>query len=184
MAFSGMGFQVSSTGNVRPPSFMYAFERHQQHPIFTHFSVYEDAGKSLTQFVGLGCTYPGAAQVSGVAGFMQSATSAADLPTLIPFERWDAERHYSPRPEGVALRPTSPNFNSNTDSPHTHTTPTHTRSHTCAHTRMRWRICTRDCCDDSFFVCWRNGQDLLTCLPPKSSPCCIKCLLNNPLVMT
>lgn len=50
----------------------------------------------LVQIVDISCTYPGAAATRSVAGFWSTAIDADDLPTVIPYNRWAIERHYSP----------------------------------------------------------------------------------------
>ena len=46
--------------------------------------------------MGLSCAYPGPAAEASVAGFWGAAAVGADLPTVIPYDRWAIERHYSP----------------------------------------------------------------------------------------
>lgn len=52
-------------------------------------------GEAVTEIVGLSCTYPGQAAMHSVAGFWDTAVSSADLPTVIPHDRWAIEARYS-----------------------------------------------------------------------------------------
>jgi acyl carrier protein len=62
------------------------------------FSDDEAGGAGITEVLGLSCVYPGQAGAagSGAAGFWHSALAAADLPCVIPHNRWDIDRCYSP----------------------------------------------------------------------------------------
>ena len=55
-----------------------------------------DGGAGVTEIVGLSCAYPGAAAADSVMGFWGAAVAGTDLPTVIPYDRWAIERHYSP----------------------------------------------------------------------------------------
>ena len=55
----------------------------------------------MTEVAGLSCTYPGTAAIGGVSGFWNAAIVGADLPTVVPHNRWPIERHYSPDVAGA-----------------------------------------------------------------------------------
>lgn len=57
---------------------------------------HSDNDDTATEIVGLSCAYPGPAAASSVMGFWQAAAGGADLPTVIPHDRWAIEQHYSP----------------------------------------------------------------------------------------
>ena len=52
-------------------------------------------GRAATSVVGISCRYPAPA-ADGAAGFFAAMSASADLPRLIPIERWDLEPLYSP----------------------------------------------------------------------------------------
>ena len=56
---------------------------------------------AVTKIVGLSCTYAGPAAAEGVAGFWGAAAAGADLPAVVPYDRWAIERHYSPDVTGA-----------------------------------------------------------------------------------
>lgn len=79
--------RLADARNVPPPALESGYA--------SEGSTIEPAG-SVTEVVGLSCTFPGAAMSKSVTGFWQTALASADLPTVIPHARWDVERHYSP----------------------------------------------------------------------------------------
>ncbi|PSC74792.1 Polyketide synthase [Micractinium conductrix] len=56
----------------------------------------DNHGFGMTEIAGLSCTYPGTAAIGGVSEFWHAAIVGADLPTVVPHNRWSIERHYSP----------------------------------------------------------------------------------------
>lgn len=61
------------------------------------------AAASVTALVGLSCAYPCSAVADGPSGFWRAAAAGADLPTTIPYDRWDIEQHYAPDIAGEQL---------------------------------------------------------------------------------
>ncbi|PSC67708.1 non-ribosomal peptide [Micractinium conductrix] len=80
-----------------------AFKRNNSAPLASPSSLSSDwsmcsdnHGFGMTEVAGLSCTYPGTAAIGGVSGFWNAAIVGADLPTVVPHNRWPIERHYSP----------------------------------------------------------------------------------------
>ena len=63
----------------------------------------DNHGFGMTEIAGLSCTYPGTAAIGGVSEFWHAAIVGADLPTVVPHNRWSIERHYSPDVAGALL---------------------------------------------------------------------------------
>lgn len=55
-----------------------------------------EPGEAETQVVSVSCAYPGPAAAGGLPGFWGAAAAGADLPAVIPHDRWAIEQHYSP----------------------------------------------------------------------------------------
>jgi acyl carrier protein len=57
---------------------------------------WSEGGARLTEVVGASCIYPGSAAYDNMSGFWGAAAAGQELCTVIPANRWDIDRAYSP----------------------------------------------------------------------------------------
>lgn len=101
-----------------------------------------DDATAVTHIFGISCIYPGAAATESVPGFWSTASKAADLPVVVPYNRWDIERHYSPEVTGELDLPRCPNLILYANQTILTNMPCCMISLLCCDQKLQWKRCT------------------------------------------